>query len=388
MKQPRTSRAGFTLLEVMLAAAIGSAVAIASAGLLLALTRNDRQLSERYREIAQLERTHTIMSRAFSSILVAERSNVRSNRPRATPQTTDGTAAATDSNSTARNASTTASKPRNDVSGRSNRVTATPENQAEPGTTPATGGTKGQNAAPKSDPKKPEQPARVSLRTDGALAGLGMSRPANARLTMGEPQRFEIVLATPPVPQRASARMRAQAAAAAEASVLERAAGNSPMPESTGQAIRGVFELRPTVTGDGRPMFTPEGAVRSWTLWWRPLPGLMQLQDGTVVEAGPPSGEPVEVATDLSYCRWQVFDDRQRKTDYSAVYFTDLPAYIEMEVATTSGLWANWMFEVDWATGSESAGAAPADAEDESAAETLSGRVRQAQPAVTGGSEK
>jgi hypothetical protein len=164
---------------------------------------------------------------------------------------------------------------------------------------------------------------------------------------------------------RKTAAIKAAEQQAAATSLFENDSDRSPMPESSGQAIRGVFELRPSLKDDGEPVFSQDGSVRAWTLWWRPLPRLAQDDDGTVRQVGVTPGVPVEVATDLAYCRWQVFDDRKRQADFAAVYFRDLPAYIEMEVMTVSGVWANWMFEVDWATGSESAGRNDDDGQDQ-----------------------
>ena len=369
MRTPSSTQPGFTLLEVMLAAAIGSIVALVAIGLLSTLNRADARLSDRYREITQLERAHTIMSRAFSSVLVAERTNVRVNRARTTQPGTEATTNTDDAQ-------------RNQPNG---RIGSSARNVAAPEQSPGPSATTG--ASNPTERAKLDQPARIALYTDAGLAGLGMARPAAARLTVGEAQRFELVLAATPVPQRVAARTRARIAESLQTSMFEQESPDSPMPDSTGQAVRGVFELRPTAA-PGRPMFAPDGTVRSWTLWWRPLPRMMKSAEGDVRPVGVAPGDPVEVATDLAYCRWQVFDDRKRKSDYAAVYFTDLPAYIEMEVQTTSGIWANWMFEVDWATGSESAGRDDEESEGEPQGDLLGGRAVQEAPQTgTGGAK-
>ena len=103
-----------------------------------------------------------------------------------------------------------------------------------------------------------------------------------------------------------------------------------------------------------------DGRPRSWTLYWQPLTPLPsarpESEKGLPPPVAVPAGPAVEIASDLEYVHWQVFRERERRGAHRGLWYTDLPAYIEMEVKTIDGLWANWMFEVDWATGSESDG--------------------------------
>lgn len=105
-------------------------------------------------------------------------------------------------------------------------------------------------------------------------------------------------------------------------------------------ASRGVLELRPD-----------DDKNNTWALWWRPV-----LDDGSPIA---PELElyqdraAVRLAGGLTQLRWQVYHERERKTAFEATWSDDLPAYVELELTTSSGLYANWMFEVGWSSGPE-----------------------------------
>lgn len=108
----------------------------------------------------------------------------------------------------------------------------------------------------------------------------------------------------------------------------------------TGGGVRGVFELRPD-PDDGR----------AWVLWWRPV-----REDGSAWSADYEvnrEANALRLAGGLTLFRVRVFDNRERKTLYEATGQKELPAYIEIELRTVSGLYANWMFEIDWKVGDE-----------------------------------
>ena len=159
----------------------------------------------------------------------------------------------------------------------------------------------------------------------------------------------------------------------------------------------GVFELTPpgpAPTSDGSMAFSSVDSAAApvregWTLWWRPIEppvnasavevlGLAALA-GTEMEPGstvpPPSGgasgssgggvaagspsllvdprlDPtaVPLIRGLEMCHWSVYRGRKLMPDYAATYSGELPAYVQLEIRTTSGVYANWMFEVGWAT--------------------------------------
>ena len=49
------------------------------------------------------------------------------------------------------------------------------------------------------------------------------------------------------------------------------------------------------------------------------------------------------------------FKERKRGGEIAASRFDELPAYMEMQVTTAGGLHQNWMFEVQWMNGPETA---------------------------------
>jgi hypothetical protein len=160
------------------------------------------------------------------------------------------------------------------------------------------------------------------------------------------PQRLEVVLSKAPVPPVLNtARGEAIAMAAYEPSVY------------AGPTIRGVFELRPDppfaeARNWGVPGLDPRKT--GWTLWWRPLPHSPEGPAGALFSMQPeedPSAVPI--ASGLEMCRWLAFNKRKRGDAFTATQFQELPAYMELEIRTTTGLTANWMFEVDWINGPE-----------------------------------
>jgi hypothetical protein len=120
------------------------------------------------------------------------------------------------------------------------------------------------------------------------------------------------------------------------------------------KALRGAFQLAPQRarrTPDSQPQ--PETAPpQAWELWWVPLPPRREAD--SAVDAEPtPIGRPYKVCSNIRALRWRMFDDRAFKTAHSAIWTSSLPAYIELQVETTAGLKADWLFEVDWSVGPE-----------------------------------
>ena len=66
-----------------------------------------------------------------------------------------------------------------------------------------------------------------------------------------------------------------------------------------------------------------------------------------------PIGEPIVLAQGIRYFNVRVFRERQWTRMMEATYFQHLPAYVQVEVETTTGLWAKWLFEVGWLLGPE-----------------------------------
>lgn len=104
------------------------------------------------------------------------------------------------------------------------------------------------------------------------------------------------------------------------------------------KAVRGVLELR-------------RDTPRTWALWWRPV-----APDGTPFREDYESNRQtsaLRLAEGLTACRWLVFYRNQRVPEFSATWSGDLPAYIELEITTDAGQYANWVFELGWTSDAE-----------------------------------
>ncbi len=370
------TRPAFTLLETMLAAAVGALLVAACVGVFAALESHEVRLRAREEQVQGLSRLHTVMRRAFSTMVLSDQPVRQTNNIVGSARTPGDT----------RDPATAAAQRSDSLASAAERARA------------------------RLDSMRLSLPPRMHLEADGQAADFRMAYPPDAAHAPGPVQRFELLLTAHPLPARTwSAPAREEelvAAARARAQSRERGAAPAdkdsgakssklgvreedppapedepaetaeettesdepPLPGSSGAAIRGAFELRPAADADGAPRMT-EGRVASWTLYWQPLaqpeppprdPGSPPPPPLPAV----PNGPPVEVATGLEYVHWQVFRQRERRGEHRAVWTQDVPAYIEMEIKTVNGLWANWMFEVDWVTGVEELDAAAGQAED------------------------
>lgn len=118
--------------------------------------------------------------------------------------------------------------------------------------------------------------------------------------------------------------------------------------------FRGAYELR-------------ESADRaSAELWWVPMPP-RNVPAGLVFDETTLPG-PRLLCAHVAELRWTAFIDRARTPRVRAVEARQLPAYVELELRTTEGLHASWMFELGWIPGAEVEIAAPTTDEDEGGA--------------------
>lgn len=326
----------FTLLETMLATVIGGLVLITTFGVFRAIEHSESRFSQRYRQAQDLAIVQEVMRRAMGTLVV-------SGEPAS-------------GNTTSRN-----------------RTNQTPE-----GTPPAEGD--GGSAAP----QQTNRP-RFLLEPDMSDSADRWARAAAAAAGVvggGVPQRFEVVLSRSPVPRGFVHTLDTRLTQAVAAPMVEELDAQEEAEREAalevGQtrwvpmAVRGVFELRPDVATklvpgpDGRVPDPPAGG--GWTLWWRPLPADEQIAAG---QADTRLLDPTEdvravpLASGLTKCEWRVFDNRERKTTFSAEQMDALPAYVEMDVATTAGLSASWMFELAWTVGEEGTEQSPLPAEEE-----------------------
>jgi prepilin-type N-terminal cleavage/methylation domain-containing protein len=289
-------RRGFTLLEMMLASVLGAAVVLASFSLMAAMTSTDDRTKERNKASAELSRAHQAFRKAFGSVVVKA----------AQPRTIN------------RNASA------------------------------------GAVADPKSgvvDPSKPEgskienpedqSPPRVLLENDAATPGQ---------------QRLELVVSEPPV------------MAGIDGTSLpgDRAEWYSK--------TRGAFELRPARSGEGFDLFWVvyplEPAGGAGDTGEAEVPATDTKSDPKVEGTAPPPLEPAVgsaylapasnepaaallISRNLAKCNFRLVRSGENGkleplTEARVATEDELPAYLELDIATQQGQTATWMFEVGW----------------------------------------
>jgi hypothetical protein len=301
----------------MLAAILGAMVLLACVGLFSAIDRQTIAGQDRFRETLELSTTHGVAERAIHLLVMSD------SPPPVEPTERDG-----------------------------DRETA-PEDPADPSEDPA--------AEPDPEPAAPlapPEPPRFTLAFDPALSGAielfdGRTIP---------PQRLEVALRAAPIfvprespattpdedPAEEARRLRRERRAREDAEV--------PEPQlveiTTAPGIRGVFELVELPARDD------DGSI--WELWWR------QVGNGGAAAAEPVQTDGAEIiwpegmapgavrlATDLSRVHWQVFRGGEWLDEWTATWPDDLPAYVQLEVATIHGTTHQWLLEVGWTTGKD-----------------------------------
>ncbi len=384
------TRRAFTLLELMLAMAIGVVVLGAAFGVFFTVSTTDRRLERRYDEMAEIERTRIVMERTFSTLVVAEGSDpVAREKARRDREAADAAAAA--EKATTSGSSTTGSPaPAGSPSGTKTTTTSSAANAAAAAKALADAGLDTGAAAEEDAPLPVRAAPRLRLTLDDPTRftdPLGYTAVSSSNFT---PQRLEVVLSASPVPvstdETLAARLahtarerrerekdyerrkgeREQAAKdAATSGQMPTPDDESPLEQPTDepvvQAVRGAFELRPVPQAQLNAMSVPEDSKPLWELWWVPLPPrfadddaenaeLTAIQPPDVLQ---PVGQPYRLASKIEALEWRVFVKNQRQTTYTLAYTNDIPAYVEMELKTRSGFTANWLFELNWVSGAE-----------------------------------
>ncbi len=304
-------RRGFTLLETVLAAVIGGAVLLTALGLFSLMERSESTLDRQFHQTREMGTLQIVLRRSFNAMLMSEISqeSLEATDQEAREQLGNGEVLETE------------------------------------------------DPAWDNDGNRP----RVILEYDMSAELLEVSRlvPGIPNDPMGAPQRFEMVFPRAPIP--ASLRLPTRGWAANGFDVE-----SGPEVYGISGAVRGVFELRPNGAREMLLMnngMTPSGGERvgrdyepGWTLWWRPVfpdeiariqAGLPESSDDMLRAAA----EAYPLVRGIKKCRFLAFDNAFRKPVYAARTATDLPAYVEVEIETYSGIYSNWMFEVGWLNG-------------------------------------
>lgn len=328
------ARRGFTLLETVLATVIGAMVLAAAMSLFIAMSRAERAMNRASGQMEQLAITQQVLRRSFMTMVLAGQASVDQQLSEAQQ---DGEI--TDEER--------ALLPRG-------RILLEFDNAD----------------------------SIAAMRTNAALDGVRLLDPAG----FGRgPQRIEITLPDKPVPE--SMRLLPAAWSTSPSDDLIRSfdpTGVDRPDNETG--LRGCFELRPdgarerVIEGFGlvpasepdiRPRLPaarrpPEG----WTLWWRPMYGaeIQARQHALPYDiARHPEllAEAVPLIRGIRMMRWYAFaaeenpDDpdapviAQRWPEYTGTTADDIPGYMEVEIETTSGSYASWMFELGWSLADE-----------------------------------
>jgi prepilin-type N-terminal cleavage/methylation domain-containing protein len=394
-------RRGFTLLEVTLAAAMGGVILLACVGIFGALDRSDRLLEARAEQSGDLQRMRLVMQRTFMRIVTSDApkpfvNDGRSNPARRPGQDADATPPPPRlilENSRISQIATMTSEKGLTLSPQRLEVvliespvpTAKVDEVEELLAGRVRGGStrrsdrektsnfsKGSGGAAGSASRSGIDGAGKAGGT-GSNAGeskLGGSKADGSKLggsRLEAPSLGSSGLDTKGLSSTGGAGKLSDAIAAAKDRAATAGGGGSGETdgddddEMTVRCTRGAFELRPQeLNGRQRATMARRGmdGVTSWELWWVPLkPRVPEGVEPPASLMRRPLDEPTLVASNIRSLQWKLFDDRKKKTTGTATWQADLPAYVEVMVETTAGLKAEWMFEVDWATGSEVPGA-------------------------------
>lgn len=336
---------GFTLLETVLATVIGGMVLAGALSMFVAISRTEKTMARVSRHMEELALTQQIFRRSFMTMVLAPTASVQDAVEEAEQ---DGEVTEVEM----------AGFPR-----------------------------------PRLLLEFDAAPSIAAMQRAALLDGVRVRDPAGYGFG---PQRLEIVLPDKPVPE--SMRLAPAAWSTGEKDDLIRAFDPSgvEIPDSE-SGLRGVFELRPDgarervmegygiVPSTGLDPVPLTAAARTpaegWTLWWRPIYGA----EYTARQAGQaydvdlmPSllAEAVPLVRGIEAMRWTAFaaeDDpndpdapviTERWPEYAGTTVEDIPGYLEVELKTTSGAYANWMFELGWSLAEEASEEAPVGGEE------------------------
>ncbi|MCW5768152.1 MAG: hypothetical protein KIT19_05680 [Phycisphaeraceae bacterium] len=307
-------RRSFTLIETMLAASLGALVLVGILGIAALVDRSETGSSTRLARTSELEQAQTVIRRALGSLAMAGGSAPMQQQGRQGSQ-----------NSTAPAATTPTYTP-------TPRLVLAPMD-IDPFAAAAMGE---EISGLRAGPQRVQfaltmlpLPERAFVAPTGLFSGgMGMSvgtAPSSRSASEGEEE--------PPVED-------------------ESGAGESAESSEMVPIFWGALELTPPDLLSERP------DQQGWTLWWRqiaqppnPTAGLetFAAQPPRIAD---PRMDPSAVALvrGIASCRWSVYKGRELLPAHAATYSSELPAYMQLEIRTVAGVYANWMFELGWAT--------------------------------------
>lgn len=352
------ARRAFTLLEVMLAAVLGTLVVLSALGLFDIMRRADIRQAERAALLEEVELTHRAIGNALTSLVMTDLAMPGNEK---------------------------------DMDDRLRRFERAVDNN-EP------------------DPLDDNEPApRLVLRTDPE--GVWMEYEVDGRAGRMRAQTLELTARRPPVlggrPQdalfdaaaearwramtpedRRRATERADRPASRSTRDRDRAAERDRSRRDSERSdaradrrededeedeetpplapgVRGVFELLPdALQPEGGATFERTRKPRAdvgggLTLWWRELPPVLD-PEATEEEIRRHqrrlldfNGRRIPLISGLSWLRWEVYRGDRFDTRTRATWQRELPAYVKVSFETVGGRRENWMFEVAWMNGPE-----------------------------------
>lgn len=342
------SRRGFTLVETILAATLGSMVLLGTVSVFTLAARSERTLAARFDQTEQMARMQVTLRRSMLTLVMKEN----------------------------------ATGVQDDAS-----VSTGLQELLEP----------------------VERP-RILLVPDeivNSMIELGRTGPTGAASV----QRLEVVLSAPPLPNALLGPAAGWASPvsidALDFSLADLEGENTGGLRGVfelrpdGQRER----LMRSVGLDREDWPVPDAAsqIDGWTLWWRPMTleeidhlnaGGEWLTDEVLTEAGQRRlAGAAPLLRGITELRWQFYDDRQMLESYAGLEMNDLPAYVTLELRTASGLYANWMLEMGWTVGADPNAEEDEDnadgggAEDDSGGADDTGGVQRRSSARRGGVE-
>ena len=394
------SRAGFTLLEVTLATALGAMVIVVCMALLRSMERLERPLAIRQQELADLHRARTVIQRAMSTLVMSDTTQpVNPNARRSAISSTTSTEDAAAKSAFEATAEATASKQQQQnrpparlllEADQTDELKAMLQQVGVPADSAAS--IQRMEVVVDTPPIAPTfraelgdviaatyaQNKTASGKTANSSTGLSSSSSGGGSLGGGSAGASSSSssgnlgstgTSSSTTARGSGLRNRRNSAQGATAGGNRRSLslnGNSANAAKSG-SLRGAFEIRPMLT-DANLEARREGKPILYELWWSPLPAAKDTSKTNVLSANSSAattqplddprtleawGEPVLLADNLVKCRWQFFSTGEKRSAHSAVWDKELPAYVEFEIQTKTGLYENWMFEIGWSKGPE-----------------------------------